>query len=51
MKKELAPIRARAKEIAGNPDKMKKDLATGAEHARSVAAATMREVKQKMGLS
>lgn len=51
MEKELAPIRARAKDIAGNPDKMKKDLARGAEHARSVAAATMREVKQKMGLS
>jgi len=51
MEKELAPIRARAKEIAGNPDKMKKDLSRGAEHARSVASATMREVKQKMGLS
>jgi tryptophanyl-tRNA synthetase len=51
MERELAPIRARAKEIGGNPEKMKKDLATGAEHARAVASTTMREVKQKMGLS
>jgi len=50
MEKELAPIRARAKEIAGNPDKMHKDLESGAEHARSVASGTMKEVRQKMGL-
>src|SRR5215204_98556 len=43
MEKELAPIRARAGEIAANPAKMRKDLATGAEHARSVASATMVE--------
>jgi len=47
MEKELAPIRARAKEIAGNPAKMKKDLAAGADHARSVASETMGEVKRK----
>src|SRR6185436_6753468 len=51
MEKELAPIRARAKEIAANPQKMKKDLAAGAEHARSVASGTMTEVKKKMGLA
>jgi tryptophanyl-tRNA synthetase len=51
MEKELTPIRARAKEIAANPAKMQKDLAGGAEHARAVAAATMGEVKQKMGLA
>jgi len=50
MERELAPIRARAKEIAGNPDKMHKDLESGAEHARSVASGTMKEVRQKMGL-
>ena len=50
MEKELAPVRARAKEIAGNPDKMHKDLESGAEHARSVASGTMKEVRQKMGL-
>ncbi len=51
MEKELVPIRARAREIAANPAKMKKDLAAGAEHARSVASGTMKEVKQKMGLT
>ena len=51
MEKELGPIRARAKEIAGNPEKMKKDLATGADHARAVASKTMGEVKQMMGLT
>jgi tryptophanyl-tRNA synthetase len=51
MEKELAPIRARAKEIAANPKKMKSDLAAGAEHARTEAQKTMREVKQKMGLT
>ena len=51
MEKELAPIRARAKEIAANPEKMRADLANGAEHARSIARATMVEVKEKMGLA
>jgi tryptophanyl-tRNA synthetase len=51
MEKEIAPIRARAKEIAANPKKMKSDLAAGAEHARSEAGKTMKEVKQKMGLT
>jgi tryptophanyl-tRNA synthetase len=51
MEKELAPIRARAKDIAANPKKMKADLAAGAEHARSEAQKTMREVKKKMGLT
>src|SRR6266550_1911196 len=49
MEVELVPIRARAKEIAANPKKMKGDLAAGAEHARSEAGGTMKEVKQKMG--
>jgi tryptophanyl-tRNA synthetase len=51
MEKELAPIRARAREIAANPVKMQDDLAAGAEHARSVARGTMLEVKKKMGLA
>ena len=51
MEKELAPIRARAAEIAANPAKMRKDLANGAEHARSIASGTMSEVKKKMGLT
>jgi tryptophanyl-tRNA synthetase len=51
MEKELAPIRARAKDIAANPKKLKDDLAAGAEHARTEAQKTMREVKKKMGLT
>ena len=51
MEKELAPIRARAKELAANPAKVEKDLARGAEHAREIASGTMKEVKQKMGLA
>src|ERR1700687_4905190 len=51
MWRELAPIRARAKEIAANPKEMKADLVAGAEHARSEAQKTMAEVKKKMGLT
>jgi tryptophanyl-tRNA synthetase len=51
MDKELAPIRARAKEIAADPKRMQKDLAAGAEHAQSEARKTMAEVKTKMGLA
>ena len=51
MEKELSPIRARAREIGANPAKMQKDLTAGAEHARSIAGATMSEVKKKMGLA
>ena len=49
MERELSPIRARARDIAGNPHKLHKDLERGADHARSVAQATMKEVKEKMG--
>ena len=49
MEKELAPIRARAKDLAAHPDKMRKDLDAGAERARAVARTTMAEVKEKMG--
>jgi tryptophanyl-tRNA synthetase len=50
MEKELAPIRARAREIAANPKKMADTLAVGADHARAIARQTMVEVKTKMGL-
>ena len=43
-------MRARAREIAANPKKMERDLAAGADHARSIAEQTMGEVKKKMGL-
>jgi len=51
MEKELAPIRARAREIAANPKKMADTLAVGADHARTLARQTMGEVKTKMGLA
>jgi len=50
MEKELAPIRARAKELAAEPKKVTKTLSAGAEHAKVVARDTMGEVKKKMGL-
>jgi tryptophanyl-tRNA synthetase len=50
MEKELAPIRAKAKELAANPKKIATTLAAGADHARAVASKTMGEVKKKMGL-
>ncbi len=50
MEKELAPIRARAKELAADPKKIAKTLAAGADHARVVASQTMGDVKKKMGL-
>ncbi|MFN2636682.1 MAG: tryptophan--tRNA ligase [Gemmatimonadaceae bacterium] len=51
MERELVPIRARAKEIAANPKGVTQALAAGAEHARTEAAKTMRDVKQRMGLA
>jgi tryptophanyl-tRNA synthetase len=50
MEKELAPIRAKAKELAADPQKIAKTLAAGADHARVIARDTMGEVKKKMGL-
>jgi tryptophanyl-tRNA synthetase len=50
MEKELAPIRAKAKELAADPQKIAKTLAAGADHARVIARETMGEVKKKMGL-
>jgi tryptophanyl-tRNA synthetase len=50
MEKELGPIRAKAKELAADPKKIRDTLAAGADHARVVARETMGEVKKKMGL-
>lgn len=51
MDRELTPIRTRAQELAANPKAVADALAKGAERAREVAQSTMREVKQKMGLT
>ena len=51
MEGELAPIRARAKELKANPSSVDKPLAEGATHARDIARETMRETKKLMGLT
>jgi tryptophanyl-tRNA synthetase len=50
MEKELVPIRARAKELAADPNKITRTLAAGADHAKVIAAGTLVEVKKRMGL-
>jgi tryptophanyl-tRNA synthetase len=50
MEKELAPIRAKATELAAEPKRITKTLAEGADHAKAIAGKTMEEVKKKMGL-
>ncbi|MFA6146235.1 MAG: tryptophan--tRNA ligase [Patescibacteria group bacterium] len=49
--KELAPIQKKRKELAENPEKIKKILADGTEQARKIAQKTLIEVKKKMGLT
>jgi tryptophanyl-tRNA synthetase len=51
MEKELAPIRERAKEIQANESQLAQILGDGAEHARSIARATIKETKELMGLA
>jgi tryptophanyl-tRNA synthetase len=50
MNRELAPIRARAVEIRARPEIVDQVIGDGAATARRVAAGTMREVKERMGL-
>ncbi len=45
----LAPVRARAAELAAGPARVDQALADGAARAREVAEGTMREVRQRMG--
>lgn len=51
IEKELPPIRARAREIQAKPQIVSDALANGAERARTLARATMKEVKRRMGLA
>ncbi|MBU4338716.1 tryptophan--tRNA ligase [Patescibacteria group bacterium] len=46
----FAPFRAKRKELEAKPEYVKKILADGADRARKIARATMREVKEKIGL-
>ncbi len=50
MELELAPIRARADELAAKPERVSEVLGDGASKARQVAQATMVEVRERMGL-
>ena len=44
------PIRARARALAGDPSRVTKALATGAQHAHGMAKEAMMQVKKIMGL-
>ena len=46
---EFAPIRARAAALKSQPEHVRDILEAGAERARVVARATMREVRERMG--
>ena len=48
---ELTPIRARAAEVRARPEQVDQVAGDGAATARRVAGTTMREVKEKMGLT
>jgi len=48
--KELAPIQAKRKELAKNPEQIKRILAEGAQQARAMAQKNMAEIKTKTGL-
>jgi tryptophanyl-tRNA synthetase len=49
--KELAPMRARAQAYLDDPTLVKNIVADGCEKAKRLAAETMREVREAMGLS
>jgi tryptophanyl-tRNA synthetase len=50
MVEELRPIRERAMELRSHPEYVVEVLAAGAEHCRSIAVDTMREVRRRMGM-
>jgi len=50
LNQELAPIRARRRELEKQPEIVNQVLKNGAEKARTLARATMEEVRQAMGL-
>ena len=51
VKAELAQIRARAEALRADPARVDAILARGAAQAREVAAATMKRVRERLGLS
>ncbi|HJR65745.1 MAG TPA: tryptophan--tRNA ligase [Gemmatimonadaceae bacterium] len=50
MKRELAPIHERARELTANPNRVRETLAAGADRCRTLARVTMGYVREKMGL-
>ena len=50
LEEELAPIRARRKELEENKEYLYEVLKKGSENARKVAAETLREVREAMGI-
>jgi tryptophanyl-tRNA synthetase len=48
---ELAPVRERAAELRAHPERVREVLAAGAGRCRAIAAATMAEVRDVMGLA
>jgi tryptophanyl-tRNA synthetase len=51
MNRELGPIRERAAELAAHPERVTEALHAGAERCRTLARETLREVKERMGMS
>ena len=49
--RELAPVQERAAECERDPDYVRCVLQQGAERCRDLAAACMRDVRERMGLS
>ncbi|HJR43839.1 MAG TPA: tryptophan--tRNA ligase [Gemmatimonadaceae bacterium] len=49
--RELDPIRARADELRAHPEHVRDVLHAGAERCRTIARETMREVKERMGMT
>lgn len=48
---ELEPIRARARELEADPDRVHEILEAGADRSRRIARETLRAVTERMGLS
>lgn len=48
---EFEPMRARASEYRAHPERVREILGDGAAHCRSIARETMREVRERMGLT
>lgn len=48
---QLAPVRERAREYAANPGRVREILGDGASRCRALARETLREVRERMGLS